>query len=155
MNKLKLSSIKNGVVIDHIKNYSTKNIFNMLNIEKLGVASSMALNLNSSKLGMKGIIKIESKILTPEEINKISFLSPDCTINLIENYLVVKKIIPETPRESKNILKCKNTNCISNNERSIYTSFLHFSKDNDYYAQCYFCERTYQLSILRLKNEIN
>ena len=149
MSELKISAINNGVVIDHIKNDITQKLFSHLDIVDKTEMVSVAFNLKSSKMGYKGIIKIENKTLTENEINKISIMSPGCTINYVKNGKIEKKIICEIPKKVNNILQCKTSKCISNNEKNIYSIFTIEQKK----ATCMFCERTFDLIELEIKDE--
>ena len=119
MAHLKISAIENGVVIDHIKNNATQKLFSQLDINDKKQMISVAFNLKSKKMGYKGIIKIENKIISECEFNKISLMSPGCTINYIKDGKIIEKIICELPDSAKNIFQCKTSKCISNNEKNI------------------------------------
>ncbi|MGL4948547.1 MAG: aspartate carbamoyltransferase regulatory subunit [Mycoplasma sp.] len=152
-NLMKINGIHNGVVIDHISNKSTMNIFSILNTDNQDLMISAAYNLPSARNNKKGIIKIENKTLNQEEIDKISILSPGATINYIVDGSVKEKIICKMPSKIKNILKCGNSKCITNNERSIYTVFDLSEKENKPSAKCFFCEKTSIIEEMNFKNE--
>ena len=72
MKKLEVSAIEEGTVIDQITSKSTFKVANILNIQDIDQVVLIGFNLSSKKLGRKGIIKIGGKLLTQEEVNKIS-----------------------------------------------------------------------------------
>ena len=76
---LEITSIKNGLVIDHIKAGFGIKIFNHLNLEKSDLSVALIMNVKSNRGGRKDIIKVEGI----EEINYeiLAMLSPNITIN--------------------------------------------------------------------------
>ena len=76
---LEITSIKNGLVIDHIKAGMGIKIFNYLNLDKVNSQVALIMNAESDKVGKKDIIKIENS----SEINYtiLGLLSPNLTIN--------------------------------------------------------------------------
>ena len=62
---LEITSIKNGLVIDHIKAGFGIKIFNHLNLEKSDLSVALIMNVKSNKGSRKDIIKVEGI----EEIN--------------------------------------------------------------------------------------
>ena len=60
-----IDSIKNGVVIDHIKSGNAMKIYSLLNLENTDWQVAIIKNAPSKKLGKKDIIKIA----TDENIN--------------------------------------------------------------------------------------
>ena len=114
--ELQITALKNGIVIDHIPSEKVFAIVELLNLKKYNEVVTVAINLKSTSLGKKGIIKIEDKILDESELNKIALLSDHVTINIIENYKVVKKIKLAIPNEIVGVMKCGNNKCISNDE---------------------------------------
>ena len=103
--ELQITALKNGIVIDHIPSEKVFAIVELLNLKKYNEVVTVAINLKSTSLGKKGIIKIEDKILDESELNKIALLSDHVTINIIENYKVVKKIKLAIPNEIVGLMK--------------------------------------------------
>ena len=98
MNKtLPVSAIQYGTVIDHIKPGNALRIMHLLGLVKSGFQMTLGLNLPSKRIGSKDLIKIENRILTPEEANEVVVFSPSATINVIENYNVIEKIKTHFP----------------------------------------------------------
>jgi len=128
--ELQITALKNGIVIDHIPSEKVFAIVELLNLKKYNEVVTVAINLKSTSLGKKGIIKIEDKILDESELNKIALLSDHVTINIIENYKVVKKIKLAIPNEIVGLMKCGNNKCISNHE-NIETKLKAIQDDNN------------------------
>ncbi len=80
---------------------------------------TIGFNLESKKLGKKGIIKMADHFFTDEEINRISVVAPNVKLNIIRDYEVVEKKQVLMPQELRGIVKCANPKCITNNEPMI------------------------------------
>lgn len=150
--ELTIPKIENGTVADHLSPKTVYKVVKIIDLENDKVnVSSTATNLESHRVpgGKKDILKIENRELTPDEVNKISLLSPYATINIIRNYEVVKKYRVELPDEIVGIAKCSNPNCISNPKtyedgtvRSEPVSYRFKVVDKVRpVIRCYYCER--------------
>ena len=100
----------------------------------------------SSSLGKKGIIKIEEKILEEKELNNISLLASNVTINIIEDYKVIEKTKLEKLDKIIGLMKCDNQKCISNQE-NIETKFIRVEDESENNLEekdkykCFYCEK--------------
>ena len=138
--ELNVSAIKEGSVIDHIPSNTTLKVVDILDLKGIRGIISIATNLTSKTMGKKGIIKISSKDLTKEEVDKIALIAPNATVNIIKNYDVKQKIKVSIPSTINKIIKCSNPNCITNNEKDIMTKFYVLKKD-PLKVRCHYCER--------------
>jgi len=137
--ELKVSAIENGTVIDHIPSLSVFQVIRILNLDNIPNQIMIGTNLDSQKLGKKGIIKVSNKYFESEEINKIALVAPSATLIVIKDYTVVYKAKVEIPDHIKKIVKCINPNCITNHE-NIPTKFSVIDK-TDLRLQCHYCEK--------------
>jgi aspartate carbamoyltransferase regulatory subunit len=137
--ELKVSAIENGTVIDHIPSQSVFQVINILGLNKIPNQIMVGTNLDSNKLGKKGIIKVSTKFFESEEINKIALVAPSATLIVIKDFTVVYKAKVEIPERINKIVKCINPNCITNNE-SIPTKFTVIEKE-DLKLSCHYCEK--------------
>src|SRR3989344_8950378 len=138
--ELKISAIASGTVIDHIPTDATFKVVEILDLEKHKDVISIATNLQSKSIGLKGIVKVGGKNLTQDEVNKIAIVAPDATVNIIKNYEVKEKIKVKTPDVIENVVKCSNPVCITNHEQ-IATKFYVVKKD-PLKIKCHYCERS-------------
>ena len=145
--ELLIRAIKNGIVIDHIPSEKVFAIVEILKLKEYSQRITVATNMPSSSLGRKGIIKIEEKILEEKELNNISLLAPNVTINIIDNYEVVEKSKLDKLDKVIGLLKCDNPKCISNHE-NIETKFIRVEEDlNENNLEektkykCFYCEK--------------
>ena len=141
MKEQKIPAIKNGTVIDHIPSSKTPKVLQILDLGKAKDIVSIGMNLTSSKMVSKGIIKIASHELTKEQIDKIAVLAPGVTVNVIRDYHVKEKKKAEIGEHIEKIMKCPNPRCITNVEK-VNTCFLVLQKE-PLSVRCRFCERSF------------
>ena len=128
--ELKVSKIKDGTVIDHISAGNALLVLEMLGITgREGTKVTLSLNVESKKKKKKDIVKIENRFLDKQEINQISLISPNATINEIKDFNVVEKFPVELPDEIKGFPKCINPKCITNAREPPKQSYVVKSKD--------------------------
>lgn len=141
MNKkeLQVAALENGTVIDHIPSEKLFTVVSLLGLEHMGNNITIGFNLQSKKLGKKGIIKVADKFFSDEEINRISVIAPNVKLNIIHDYEVVEKKEVCMPDELKGIVKCPNPKCITNNE-PMQTWFHVVDKEHGI-LKCHYCEK--------------
>jgi aspartate carbamoyltransferase regulatory subunit len=137
--ELKVSAIEHGTVIDHIPSGSVFQVLKILNLTGYADQLLIAVNLDSRKMGKKGIIKVNNKFFKSDEINKIALVAPSATLIIIKNFEVIEKKQVEVPDVAENIVKCFNPNCITNNEE-IGTRFTVIDKA-ELKLRCHYCEK--------------
>ena len=140
--ELKVKPIENGTVIDHIPANKALQVIKILGLPDEGTNVTLAMNV-SSKLGFKDIVKFENRELEHDEIDKISLIAPDATINIIRDYNIVSKKKVELVKELKGIVKCTNSKCISNTDEPIESKF-YLVESNPITLRCHYCERLVQ-----------
>jgi aspartate carbamoyltransferase regulatory subunit len=141
MNKKQLvvSAIENGTVIDHIPADKLFQVVRALKLTECQTQILMGNNLESKKLGKKGIIKCQDKFFEPDEINKIALITPFATLIVIRDYIVVEKINIDTPDSISGMVKCFNPKCITNNE--VVTTKFNVIDKEDLKLQCHYCQK--------------
>lgn len=137
---LNIDSIKNGIVIDHIKAGTGIEIFNHLGLEKAEFSVALIINANSGKLGKKDIIKIENKM--DIDFTVLGLIDPNITITVIENEVTKEKIKLRLPIEVENVIKCKNPRCITSIEKDIPQQFYLVDEETGEY-RCKYCDEAY------------
>ena len=144
-NELLVAAIKNGTVIDHIPSDKTYQVAQLLGLQNLQTPVTIGYNYLSKKLGKKGIIKVEDKFFTDEEISRLSVVTPNSVLNIIRDFEVVEKKTVTTPSEIRGIVKCNNPKCITNNEPM---STLFHVEGN--ILTCHYCEKEQDISKVEL-----
>ena len=137
--ELQVAALKNGTVIDHIPSEKLFTVVSLLGLEHMSNNITIGFNLESKKLGKKGIIKIADKFFTDDEINRIAVVAPNVKLNIIRNYEVAEKRELILPNELIGIVKCANPKCITNNE-PMPTRFHVIDKDHCV-IKCHYCEK--------------
>lgn len=136
---LQVAALRDGTVIDHIPSEKLFTIVRLLGLEHMKNNITIGFNLESKKLGRKGIIKIADKFFCDEEINRISVVAPHVKLNIIRDYEVVEKKEVQMPDDLKGIIKCANPKCITNNEPML--SRFHVIDKEKGTIKCHYCER--------------
>lgn len=145
--KLQVEAIRNGSVIDHIPaNLGIKilSLFKLLNTQQ---RITIGLNLPSSALGSKDLIKIENVYLDEEQASKLALYAPKATVNQIEEYKVVNKLMLTLPQKVMGIFNCPNSNCISHGE-PIESQFHVQLKQEIVQLKCHYCEKVFDREIM-------
>ncbi|WP_297481911.1 aspartate carbamoyltransferase regulatory subunit [uncultured Photobacterium sp.] len=145
--QLKVEAIKNGTVIDHIPANIGIKILKLFNIDGTNERVTIGLNLPSSALGAKDLIKIENVFVTEDQANQLALYAPKATVNQIENYEVVKKLNLSLPEFISAIFKCPNSNCISHGE-PVNSGFKVLTKKSDIQLKCKYCEKVFSRQIV-------
>lgn len=143
-----VAAIENGTVIDHIPSEKTYEVANILGLQNLNTVVTIGYNYLSKKIGRKGIIKIENKFFSDEEISRLSVVAPNVVLNIIKNYEVVEKKKVETPDVLTGIVKCNNPKCITNNEPM--QTWFHVADKEQGILKCHYCEKEQQVDNIKL-----
>ena len=134
---MNIDSIKNGYVIDHIEAGKAIEIYELLGLDKLKCQVAIITNAKSQKTGKKDIIKIDERI--DLDIDKLGFVAPNVTVNIVENDEIVEKKKLDLPEKVVNVVKCNNPRCITSIERGLDQIFILTNKEKNIY-RCKYCE---------------
>ncbi len=135
---MNIDSIKNGIVIDHIKAGKGMEIYNLLGLDKLDCSIAIIKNVTSSKLGKKDIIKIDSDY--DVDLDVLGYVDPGVTIDVIKDGKLVEKKKVDLPKQLKNIIKCKNPRCITSTEQELPHIFKLTGDSKHKVYRCIYCE---------------
>lgn len=134
---MKIDSIKNGIVIDHIAQGKAMQLYSMLGLDSLDCSVAVIKNVPSRKMGKKDIIKIDSCFDLNFDV--VGFISPNATVNIIKNGEISEKKHIGMPEKLVNIIKCKNPRCITTTEQEIEHIFVLADKEKNEY-RCIYCD---------------
>ena len=137
---LNVDTIKNGLVIDHIKAGFGPQIFHFLGLDKADFSCALIMNVASKKTGKKDIIKIDNIINIDYSV--LGFIDPNISINVIKDEKIVRKIKMELPEKVENVIRCKNPRCITVTEHYVTPSFKLVNREKAQYA-CEYCDALY------------
>lgn len=140
--QLLIRRIKEGTVIDHIRAGEALRVLDILGITgKEGELVSVAMNVPSSKLTTKDVVKVANRFLKPEETDKLALVAPLASVNIIRNYRVAEKRKVELPLVFRGLLKCPNPTCISNVKNEPIISTIDVVDKEAPLLKCRFCQR--------------
>ncbi len=132
-----ISSIENGIVLDHIVAGKGMELYKILGLNELDCQVAVINNAYSKKMGRKDIIKIDAEIEL--NLDVIGYIAPGITVNVIKEGVNIKQPKIEPPAKIKNIIKCKNPRCITSTEQELPHIFKLTDKENMVY-RCIYCE---------------
>jgi len=137
--ELRVSKIKDGTVIDHIRGGYALDVIKILGITgKEKRVMTIAINVPSKRLGVKDIVKIEGRALNNQEVNRIALVAPHASINIIQNYKVIEKQEVKLPTVVEGIVKCVNPCCISNSDEPVVSKF-YVKNEEPLVLKCHYC----------------
>ena len=135
---MKIDSIVNGIVIDHIAAGRGMQLYKLLGLDKLeGCSVAILMNVQSPKMGRKDIIKVDATI--DLDLDAIGYVDPNATVNIIKDGNLVEKKDIGLPEKLVNIIRCKNPRCISTTEQELTQLFILTDRKNGVY-RCRYCE---------------
>ncbi|MDR2753054.1 MAG: aspartate carbamoyltransferase regulatory subunit [Oscillospiraceae bacterium] len=137
---MKIDSICNGIVLDHIEAGKAMRICAALGLESLDCTVAIIKNVKSEKMGRKDLIKIDEMI--DLDLNALGFIDPNITINVIREGQLSEKKKLRLPRELFNIVRCKNPRCITTVEQEADQIFCLVSENPPLY-RCAYCDAAY------------
>ena len=146
--ELQVAALENGTVIDHIPAEKVFTVVSLLGLQDMKTPITIGANLESKKLGRKGIIKVADRFFTDEEISRLSVVASSVKLNIIRNYEVVEKKTVSIPDEMRGIVKCGNPKCITNNE-PMRTRFV-ISEKKQGTICCHYCSREQSVDMVKL-----
>lgn len=115
--QLLVSKIENGIVIDHIPAGKAFLVLKLLRLDP-SARVLLALNVDSRRLGVKDILKVEGSYLTSREIELIALVAPNATLNIIEGWKIKEKRPIRVPEAVRGVFRCPNPLCPTNSKYS-------------------------------------
>ncbi len=132
-----VTSIENGIVIDHITAGLGAQILEYLKIDTSENTIAFIMNAQSKKHGKKDIIKIQN--VTDVDLTVLGLIDPKATVNVIKEGKIVEKIKLSLPEKVTNVIKCKNPRCVTSVERNIPHIFHLINPETKEY-RCEYCD---------------
>lgn len=138
--KLQVRALQWGTVLDHLRAGTALRTLRLLELPPESTVL-IGVNLPSTKLGRKDLVKVEGLELTAEEINRIALMSPSATLSVVRNYKVTEKLHAVIPDQVQGILRCVNPACISMDNR--VKSRFQVERREPLRLRCCYCERSF------------
>ena len=134
---MRVDSVKQGIVIDHITAGKSMQIYQMLGLDALECTVAILKNVPSHRMGRKDILKIAT---APDlDLDVPGYISPTITVDVIRNGTVAEKKHIELPEKLTDIIKCKNPRCITTTEQEIHHIFRLTNREKREY-RCIYCD---------------
>jgi len=137
--ELQVAALENGTAIDHIPPEHLFKVAHLIGLSQMENRITFGNNLESKKMGRKGMIKIADKFFEEDEINRIALVAPNVILNIIRDFEVVEKKNITLPDELDGIVQCNNPKCITNNEPM--TTHFYVTDKLLGTIKCRYCER--------------
>ncbi len=137
--ELAVAALADGTVIDHIPSAALFKAVKILGIEGLDTSVTIGNNLESHRLGRKGIIKVAGTYFPEATLNRIALIAPTAKIKIIRDFEVTEKHPVTLPDTITGIVRCSNPKCITNNE-PMDTRFEVVDRE-DVAIRCHYCGR--------------
>jgi len=134
---MKIDSIQNGLVLDHITAGKALQVYRDLELSKLDCSVAILQNVKSSKMGKKDILKIDQEY--DINLDVLGYIDPNITVSVIKDGQTVEKKKLELPTKLVNVKRCKNPRCITSTEQEIPHIFKLTDSVNRVY-RCIYCE---------------
>lgn len=147
--EIMVPALRNGTVIDHIPSDKLFEVVSLLHLDAMKSEMIFGYNVGSLKMrGGKSIIKVSDRYFSDQELNQLSVIVPNVTLNVIRDYEVVEKRQVVMPAELKGIVRCANPKCITNHE-PMTTRFKVTDKERGT-IRCHYCEKEQVIDPTRL-----
>ena len=134
---MKIDSIRNGVVIDHISAGNGMRLYELLKLGELEASVAIIQRVQSHKLGKKDIIKIDADV--PVNLDVVAYVDPGATVNIIRDCELAEKREMNLPDRLVDVIKCKNPRCITTTEQELAHIFTLTDAPSRTY-RCLYCE---------------
>lgn len=134
---MKIDSIQNGLVLDHITAGKALQVYRDLELSKLDCSIAILQNVKSSKMGKKDILKIDKEY--DINLDVLGYIDPNITVSVIKDGQTIEKKKLELPTKLVNVKRCKNPRCITSTEQEIPHIFKLTDPVNRVY-RCIYCE---------------
>ncbi len=147
---LNVGSIKEGVVLDHIKRGKALEIYHSLHLDKTDAVVAMIQNAPSNKMGRKDILKVECPV-EDIDLDIVGYIDHNITVNVIKDEAIIEKRDLQLPKKIVNVIRCKNPRCITSIEQELDQVFYLSDEATETY-RCQYCEETYDAKSDRKSN---
>lgn len=135
---LNISGLTEGIVLDHIQDGKSMDIYFKLGLDRLDCQIAIIKNAKSRKMGKKDIIKIDGG-LNLVNLDVLGYIDHKITINIIKDGEIVEKKRVKLPKIITNVISCKNPRCITSIEQELPHIFYLADPKKEIY-RCQYCD---------------
>ena len=134
--------IPDGSVIDHITAGKALSVLRLLgNPQDNGFTIALVMNVSSSKMRKKDIVKVEGMEISQEQVQRLALIAPLASVNIVRAYRVIAKRNAVPPRILHGILSCTAPTCVSVREKESAPSMFFISGRSLLRYRCKYCGR--------------
>merc|ERR1712166_196737 len=101
----------------------------------------------------KGMLMIEDRIFTEQELLAIAVVSPGARVNSIRGGKVVQKQELSMPSRIEGLGACPNVNCITHPQHKESVSAIFFRVPGGLMVRCHFCDQVFTTTAFLRKYE--
>lgn len=140
--KMLVQKISDGTVIDHVTAGKALSVLRLLGSpQDRGITVALVMNVRSSKMGRKDILKVEGVELTDEQIQKLALIAPLASVDIIRSYQVTEKKKAVPPSVVTSVLRCNAPTCVSVKEKDSVPSVFFLVSSSPLVYRCKYCGR--------------
>ena len=140
--QFEIKPVYTGTVIDHIPAGMAVEIDRRV-FENKFMRGGIARAVPSKRMPTKDIMTLVNYELTGEELNIVAMMAPGVTINIVKEGTVVHKYRTQLPDVVIGQLQCKNSECISRDDKEVATSKFYTKRRDPVLLQCHHCDTLY------------
>ena len=134
---MNIDSIRQGIVLDHIRAGRSMDIYRDLHLDELDCSVAIIKNVKSAVMGRKDIIKIDEDI--DIDLDVLGYIDPGITVNIIKDSVIREKKHLSLPDRLVNVVRCNNPRCITSTEPALDQIFLLRDRHRSVY-RCMYCD---------------
>lgn len=146
---LMVAALENGTVIDHIPTDKVYTVATLLQLDNEPAPVLIGNNLQSKRMGRKGLIKVANRFYSDEEISRLAVVCPNIRLCIIRDYEVAEKKEVTLPEQLTDLIRCANPVCITNNEPMKTVFYVVGTEQRT--VKCRYCGKEQCLEEIKLK----
>ena len=136
---MEVTSIQNGIIIDHVPAGTALKVLEYLKIDPAKTKLALIMNPASHMFGTKDIIKIENEEEAETiDLDVLGLVARTATVGIVRGGKIVEKKQPTLPEHVVNIIKCVNPRCVTTTEPAVQMFHLVHSDRQEY--RCDYCD---------------
>ncbi|MBT1176441.1 MULTISPECIES: aspartate carbamoyltransferase regulatory subunit [Bifidobacterium] len=139
---MEVTSISEGIIIDHVPAGTALKVLNYLNIDPATTRLALIMNATSHQYESKDIIKIEGDV--DIDLDVLGLVARQATVDVVHGGRIVEKLSPTLPEHVTNVITCVNPRCVTTIERGIKQRF-HLSNSERVEYRCDYCDEEAKL----------
>ena len=133
---MEVTSIQNGIIIDHVPAGTALKVLEYLKIDPSKTKLALIMNTDSHMYGTKDIIKIEDET-EAVNLDVLGLVARTATVGVVRGGKIVEKKQPTLP-EHVVIIKCVDPRCVTTTEPAVQMFHLVHSDRAEY--RCDYCD---------------